>query len=109
MSYQRDFDIGQGDSTVEGRTWSTVLQFRGVSHANLVAFIHLNVFCFSASMRRWLVSHKAPNAEAGDGFGSSVALSGDTLAVGAPEEDSSATGGEADNSTKHSGAVYAFP
>jgi hypothetical protein len=69
----------------------------------------LTFFVFLQACGGGLVSHKAPNAEAGDGFGSSVALSGDTLAVGAPEEDSSATGGEADNSTKHSGAVYAFP
>jgi hypothetical protein len=35
---------------------------------------------------------KAPNADRLDFFGSSVALSGDTLAVGAPGEDSCATG-----------------
>ena len=34
---------------------------------------------------------KAPNAEAGDQFGWSVALSGDTLAVGANGEDSCST------------------
>jgi hypothetical protein len=44
----------------------------------------------------------------GDGFGSSVALSGDTLVVGAPYESSSATGGEADNSALFAGAVYVF-
>lgn len=54
---------------------------------------------------------KASNAEAGDLFGGSLALSGDTLVVGAREEDSSATGidGDAtDNSTSESGAVYVF-
>ena len=35
---------------------------------------------------------KASNTEAGDVFGWSVAVSGDTLAIGAPFEDSSATG-----------------
>lgn len=44
----------------------------------------------------------------GDGFGSSLALSDDTLVVGAPHEDSSATGGEADNSSSNAGAVYTW-
>jgi hypothetical protein len=39
---------------------------------------------------------RASNAEAGDGFGRSVSISGNTLVVGAPGEDSSANGGEAD-------------
>ncbi|MEM9461307.1 MAG: DUF4215 domain-containing protein [Myxococcota bacterium] len=57
---------------------------------------------------------KASNTEAYDQFGYSVALSGDgsTLAVGAPEEDSSARGvdGEQDNSddATDAGAVYVF-
>jgi hypothetical protein len=54
---------------------------------------------------------KASNSGAGDLFGSSVALSGDTLAVGAYQEDSAATdvnGNQADNTSKDSGAVYVF-
>jgi hypothetical protein len=54
---------------------------------------------------------KASNTEVGDLFGHSVALSGDTLAVGARLEDSSATGidgNQADNSAEASGAVYLF-
>jgi len=56
---------------------------------------------------------KASNADAGDRFGYSVALSGDTLAVGAPGEDSNATGvndedGQSDDSAFGSGAVYVF-
>ncbi|MBI3597593.1 MAG: FG-GAP repeat protein, partial [Nitrospirae bacterium] len=51
---------------------------------------------------------KASNTNAGDEFGNSVALSGDTLAVGAPFEDSNATGGQNDNSTLNAGAVYVF-
>jgi hypothetical protein len=56
---------------------------------------------------------KASNAEAGDAFGGSVALSSDgsTLAVGAAGEDSVATGvdGNAgDNTAPESGAVYVF-
>ncbi len=54
---------------------------------------------------------KASNAEAGDYFGMSVAVHGDTIVVGAPYEDSSTTGiggNQADNSSSSSGAVYVF-
>jgi hypothetical protein len=54
---------------------------------------------------------KASNTEAGDELGYSVALSGDTLAVGARREDSSATGtggDEASNDALSSGAVYVY-
>ena len=57
---------------------------------------------------------KASNTEASDDFGWSVALSGDTLAVGARYEDSDATGVStttpttANNSANDSGAVYVF-
>ncbi|GAB4513140.1 MAG: hypothetical protein OHK0046_13620 [Anaerolineae bacterium] len=48
---------------------------------------------------------KASNAESGDNFGSSIALDGDTLAVGAPGEDSNGSSAN-DNSTAAAGAVY---
>jgi hypothetical protein len=56
---------------------------------------------------------KASNADAGDEFGFSMALNGDssTLVVGAPLEDSGATGingDQADNSVSESGATYVF-
>jgi hypothetical protein len=54
---------------------------------------------------------KASNTDANDFFGASVALSGDTLAVGAYAEASNATGvngNEADNSAPFAGAVYVF-
>jgi len=47
----------------------------------------------------------------GDAFGASVAISGDTIAVGAPGEASAATGvngQEGDNSAEEAGAVYVF-
>jgi len=49
----------------------------------------------------------------GDSFGAAIALSlnGNTLAVGAPTEDSAATGvngDQSDNSAEHSGAAYVF-
>ncbi len=54
---------------------------------------------------------KASNTEAGDRFGFSVAVSGDTLVVGASSEDSGATGvdgDQSDNSAPSSGAAYVF-
>ncbi len=54
---------------------------------------------------------KASNTGGSDFFGTSVAVSGDTVVVGAHLEDSSATGvngDQADNGTPESGAVYIF-
>lgn len=54
---------------------------------------------------------KASNTDEGDEFGNSVAISGDTVVIGANGEDSSATGvdGEgSDNSVSHAGAAYVF-
>ncbi|MBK8620044.1 MAG: S-layer homology domain-containing protein [Anaerolineales bacterium] len=54
---------------------------------------------------------KASNTGAEDYFGTAVSISGDTLVVGANEEDSNATGingNQADNSTNASGAAYIF-
>ena len=54
---------------------------------------------------------KASNTGAGDRFGWSVSLSGDTVVVGAPYEDSNSTGvngSEGDNSATDSGAAYVF-
>ncbi|MBI3850246.1 MAG: FG-GAP repeat protein [Verrucomicrobia bacterium] len=54
---------------------------------------------------------KASNAEAGDRFGISVAVSGDTVVIGADGEASSATvvnGNQSDNNAPQSGAAYVF-
>jgi len=54
---------------------------------------------------------KASNTGAGDQFGESVAVSGDTVVVGAWVEDSNATGvdgNQSDNSASGSGAAYVF-
>jgi len=54
---------------------------------------------------------KATNAENADRFGSSVAIAGDTLVVGAPHESSDARGVNGDkfnNRAPSSGAVYVF-
>jgi len=56
---------------------------------------------------------KASNSEAGDFFGFSVMLEGDSLAVGATREDGAGVGvstgnGDTANGLQHSGAVYIF-
>ncbi len=54
---------------------------------------------------------KASNTDAGDAFGSSVAVRSDTIVVGAPQEASNATGvdgDQADNSATWAGAAYVF-
>jgi hypothetical protein len=53
---------------------------------------------------------KPDQINAGDGFGISVAVSGDTVMVGAPGEDSSTTGGNStpNESAPFAGAAYVF-
>ncbi len=54
---------------------------------------------------------RAHAADQEDFFGTSIALSGDTLVVGAPQEDSAAksiNGDQLDNSASNSGAAYVF-
>jgi hypothetical protein len=72
------------------------------------------VYVFSRTDGVWSQSGylKAPNADAGDAFGSAVAVNVSAfgsvqVAVGAPFEDAAAGGG-ADNTSADSGAVYVF-
>ncbi len=54
---------------------------------------------------------QASNPTAEDYFGSAVAISGETIVVGAPSEDSAATGvngNQADNTKANAGAAYVF-
>lgn len=54
---------------------------------------------------------KASNTESGDAFGTAVAISGDTIVIGAPGEDSNAiliNGNQSNNSAGNSGAAYVF-
>jgi hypothetical protein len=54
---------------------------------------------------------KASNTRAGDKFGTSVAISGETVVVGSPYEDSDATGvngNQLGTSASDSGAAYVF-
>src|SRR5207253_2675150 len=70
-------------------------------------------YVFTRSATTWSQQAyvKASNAGANDQFGLSLALAEDALVVGAPGEDSSATGidgNQADNSASSSGAAYVF-
>jgi len=51
---------------------------------------------------------KPSNTDAGDQFGTSVALSGNVIVVGAPREDSVPNNGPDDDQNENSGAVYVF-
>jgi hypothetical protein len=73
------------------------------------------VYVFRREGARWAQTTyiKATNADAGDGFGTAVALSADgaTLVVGAPSESSGARlvdGDQSDNGATGAGAVYVF-
>jgi hypothetical protein len=69
------------------------------------------VFARSGSIWTQEAYLKASNTGAGDQFGYSVAVSGETVVVGAKYEYSSATGvngNQSDNGTPYSGAAYVF-
>lgn len=71
------------------------------------------VYVFTRASNTWSQQAylKASNTGAGDEFGSALALDGDTLAVGAWEEDSAAigiNGTESSDASGTSGAVYVF-
>ncbi|HVS19312.1 MAG TPA: FG-GAP repeat protein [Planctomycetota bacterium] len=71
------------------------------------------VYVFVRSGGTWVQEAylKASNTGAGDQFGATVGLSGDTLVVGAPGEDSSATGvdgDQIDDAAADAGAAYVF-
>ena len=77
------------------------------AHASGAAY----VFVRSGSTWSQQAYLKASNTQASDGFGSSVAVSGDTVVVGASGESSNATGingNQADNSASGAGAAYVF-
>lgn len=73
------------------------------------------VYVFARGASGWAQQAylKASNSDADDGFGRSIAISadGNTIAIGAPNEASNATGvdgNQADNSSSGNGAAYVF-
>ena len=72
-----------------------------------------SVYVFTRTDGTWTQEAylKASNPGEGDSFGESVAISGDTIVVGAPDEESAAVGvngDETDNSARYAGAAYVF-
>jgi drug/metabolite transporter superfamily protein YnfA len=69
-------------------------------------------YVFVRSQGAWVQQAylKASNPDEGDNFGWAVAISGDTIVVGAPYEDSGApgVGGDQGNAIADSGAAYVF-
>jgi hypothetical protein len=99
----------------EGSNQTTITNGSGASSNNLSAFSGA-AYIFVRSGTSWTQQAylKSPNSEYGDGFGYSVAISGDTIVVGVDAEDSNQTtitnGSTAsdDNSLLNSGAAYVF-
>lgn len=103
-----------GDTLVVGATWedSAATGIDGDQDDDSVSASGA-VYVYVRSGATWSPQAylKASNTGPGDQFGWSVSISGDTLLVGAPGEDSSAAGvdgDQSDNSEGNSGAVYVF-
>ena len=101
-----------GVPVVSGAASAAIAVGSGVSMINVVVTVKGVTRTYGIAAMQASPSYlKASNTGAADWFGYSVALSGDTLAVGAPYEFSGATGvngNQADNSASYSGAVYVF-
>jgi hypothetical protein len=129
QAYLKASNTGAGDSfggsvalSNDGNTLAVGAKFEGSAatgiggnQANNTAAQAGAVYIFTRSGTAWSQQAyvKASNTGAGDGFGFSLALSGDgnTLAVGTPFEASAATGvggNQADNTAFGAGAVYVF-
>ena len=100
----------QGDTLAVGALYESS---NGSGPANTGAPNAGAVYVFKRTGTTWAQQAylKASNARAGAEFGTSVSLSGETLAVGAESESSSATGvggNQADASAAGAGAAYVF-
>ncbi len=103
-----------GDTVVVGANWedSNAAGVNG-NHADNSAANSGAAYVFTRSGTSWTLDAylKASNPGANDQFGQSVAVSGDTVIVGARYEDSIATGvngSQTNNSSSDSGATYIF-
>ncbi|MBL8063643.1 MAG: S-layer homology domain-containing protein [Anaerolineales bacterium] len=102
-----------GDTVVVG-AWSEDSNAAGVNgnQTDNTASNSGAVYVFTRSGSDWSQQAylKASNSEAGDNFGETVAISGDTVVVGAYKEDSNATGvnGNEGNNSFDAGAAYVF-
>lgn len=85
--------------------------FAGRATLIVIAAALNSVFAAAAATPAQQVYLKASNPGLGDNFGYSVAVSGDTIVIGAPYEASNAAGVngiQSDNSATNSGAAYVF-
>ncbi|GAB4522478.1 MAG: hypothetical protein OHK0046_35070 [Anaerolineae bacterium] len=95
-----------GETVVVGAYWEAS---DGSSQVNNSAFGAGAAYVFVRNGTTWSQQAylKASNAQAIDWFGYHVAISGDTIAVSAPTEDSNGSS-QSDNSVEGAGAVYVF-
>jgi hypothetical protein len=104
-------------SVFEGSSTTTIINGSDLSAANNSGDDNGAAYVFKRSGTTW--SHeaylKAPNSSNGDNFGNSVAIDGDTIVVGASNEDSSTTSiinssdlSSTNNSGSNNGAAYVF-
>ncbi len=100
-----------GDTIVVGAEWedSAATNVNG-NQADNSAPNAGAVYVFTRSGAPWTQQAylKASNPDAGDNFGASIAISGDTVVVGAPDESSATRSNLLDNSAPDSGAAYVF-
>ncbi len=116
-NFGHGLDLSSDGNTLAAGTWfeaSTATGIDGDQTDNTAANAGA-AYVFVRSGTTWSQQAyvKATNTDADDWFGMDVALSGDgnTLAVGAPGEGSSATGidgDQTDNTAKSAGAVYVY-
>ncbi len=108
---------GNGSTLAVGAPWesSMAIDVNGNAQDNSAAYSGAVYVYVRTPEGRWSQQTyvKASNTGAGDHFGASLALSddGNTLAVGAPLEDSAATGikgSQSDHNASDSGAVYIY-
>lgn len=104
-----------GDTLVVGaaREASSATGTSGLGQSNNAAPDAGAAYVFTRTAGVWSQEAylKASNTEAGDGFGSSVTISGNTIVVGSRYEDSSATsinGNQTNNLAIYAGAAYVF-
>src|SRR5262249_27987178 len=105
----------KASTTVQNNQFGSSVAISGgtISVGAPVPFDLGEVYVFVRNGSSWSqqASLNASNPGAGDGFGFSLAMAGDTIIVGAPSEGSNATGvngdGNNDNSL-NSGAAYVF-
>ena len=122
QAYVKASNIGQNDNfgvsvALDGDTlavgaWGEASANGDPNNNNALGSGAVYVFTRASDLWSQQAYVKASNIGQNDRFGWSVALAGDTLAVGAPLEDSNAkdinTDNQADNSATDSGAVYVF-